>query len=338
MDAYFDLANFVSYVKSRGKDADYDECTRLLKRNFNIKFRFSKEDLRKFPDELKFIEEWAKKEASQGIRGEIEYQIDFPSRPIPQKFYENANIQQLSSIYLLDDTRIPFLQRDGVLLIGSVGEEIKTLSKLMVDDYECTKILDPRELDSWGEIQKFTTPCTDIILIDQYILNRNNSHGNNLCKLLQVLSSNAKQFKINIVIFATKKAFEKSFEYAESEKKDFLSSLIRKIQEAIKAKVKAAPNVTIVLVPFDLREHDRDIFTNYRKIHSGDSFSYFDEENNNCTRGRNLVIHSHAQKDVFGSFMTFINDMQALVDKTQDRNQDLIIGEKVSNFLHFKHQ
>ena len=334
MDAYFDLANFVSYVLSH-KDAAFSECNRLLRKNFNLKFNFSKEDLNDLSsEELTTVKQWVSAYFIQGFKGELQYCTNFPERPLIQKFYNGATKEQFSSIYLLDDPKIRDIKRDGILLVGGVGEEIGILTKLMVDDYECNKQINSRTLNSWNEIKDFIAPCSDILLCDQFILNRDNFYSENLCKLMQVLSVNANQTKINVVIFATKEAYDNSFRDVISGQREFAESIISEIKKVVKREVKAAPYVTIVLLPKDLKEHDRMIFTNYRSIDSGDSFSYF-RNNENLTKGRKLNIDSLAKKDVFECNMNLINDLQGDVDETQKRNPDLIIGDKVSNYLKF---
>ena len=334
MDAYFDLANFVSYVKSHHDEA-FAECNRLLRKNFNLKFSFPKEDLEKLPSEkLVAIKQWVSTYFAQGFKGGHEFSVKFPDRPLTHNFYSGVDKERLSSIYLLDDSKIRDIKKDGILLVGCVGEEISTLSKLMLEDYECVKTLNSRKLNRWDDIKDFIAPCSDIILCDQFILNRDNSRSENLYKILQVLSANAKQTKVNVVIFATKEACDNSFKDVISGQREYLETIRGEIRKTIKGEVKAAPRVTIVLLPRDLKEHDRTIFTNYRSIISGDSFSYF-RKSENMTKGRSLDIKSLAQKDVFELNMDFIDDLQKLVDETQKRNPDLIIGDKVSNYLHF---
>lgn len=334
MDAYFDLANFVSYVMSHHDEA-FSECNRLLRKNFNLKFSFSKEDLNNLPSEkLVAIKQWVSTYFAQGFKGGHEFSVKFPDRPLTHNFYSGVDKERLSSIYLLDDSKIRDIKKDGILLVGCVGEEINTLSKLMLDDYECIKTLNSRKLQGWDDIKNLTAPCSDIILCDQFVLNRDNFHSENLCKLLQVLSANAKQTKVNVVVFATKEACDNSFKDVISGQREYLETIIGEIRKTIKGEVKAAPRVTIVLLPRDLKEHDRTIFTNYRSIISGDSFSYF-RKSENMTKGRSLDIKSLAQKDVFELNMDFIDDLQKLVDETKKRNPDLIIGDKVSNYLTF---
>lgn len=337
MDAYFDLANFVSYVVSHHDEA-FPECNRLLRKNFNLKFSFSKEDLNNLPSEkLVAIKQWVSTYFTQGFKGNREFSVKFPDRPLTKDFYQGTDKNRLSSIYLLDDSKIQDIKKDGILLVGCVGEEINTLSKLMLDDYECDKQLNSSKLHGWEDIKDFIAPCSDIILSDPFILNRDNSHSENLCKILQVLSANAKRTKVNVVVFATKEACDNSFKdviAGQNQKKEYIESIITNIRKAIKGEVKAAPKVTIVLLPRDLKEHDRNIFTNYRRIKSGDSFSYF-INGVNKTRGCSLDIFSLARKETFDLNMELIDNLQKKVDETKKLNPDLIIGDKVSNYLTF---
>jgi hypothetical protein len=137
-----------------------------------------------------------------------------------------------------------------------------------------------------------------------------------------------------VVIFATKEACDKSFKDVISGQREYLETIRGEIQKTIKGVVKATPKVTIVLLPRGLKEHDRTIFTNYRYITSGDSFSYFYNDKN-MTHGRYLHIQSLAKKDVFEQYVDLIGDLQEYVAEIKTLNPDLIIGDKVSNYLTF---
>ena len=164
MDIYIDKANLKSYVRSSANDSFADR-NRMLLNKFDLKFTFPKEEIAEDAAILQWITIM-----NDGFKGDVTWNENHPQRPVKSNSHTSFNRNQLSSVYLIDDERIQQLKEYGLLLYGGVGSEIEVLSSLILGtDYEFTKQLPIKKLTHWNNISSFTSPCSDIILVDQYI-------------------------------------------------------------------------------------------------------------------------------------------------------------------------
>lgn len=347
MNIYFDKANLASYILSRD-DEGYDDCMQMLKKDFDFKFNFSKADILRSQEDKdserdinEAIINWIKSQLVQGCKGAIDFNEDngdsFPQRPLPQKFHEGMRKEELSSIYLINDEKTCHIKRNGLMLLASKGEELSTLRQLMVADNDLTTVINPKDLQKWGDLDQYTTPCSDIIILDPYIIVDSKLLQDNIYELTRVLSSKAHQAAPNIVIITSKRntiTHNPQLDIGNN-LRQYLTTISATIKSNVKKATKAAPNVTIVLLPQDMHEHDRIIFTNYRLINSGDSFNYFNNEKN-ITYGRMILVASLGKKDIFQNSMELIDDLQQKISRTLKLDSALIFGDKICNYFNFK--
>lgn len=243
--------------------------------------------------------------------------------------------RQLSSVYLISDEKTVQLKEKGCLLIGNVGEEIQTLCRLFFNqqDYLFEEKNRIKDLSSWDFFNDKILPCTEIILIDQYILCDDNLYDFNIFPLLKLLARNGKNLKLNIIIVTLKENYNK-------ETKTRFSPNWENVKQRIKSEIEiiteVKPNVTFVLSPTDISEHDRTIFTNYKRIYSGDSFNYFDSSHKVITSGKEIELSSMANQKNHNLAIKLIDDIQSMINVILKRNADSIIGDKKSNFLTFE--
>ena len=94
---------------------------------------------------------------------------------------------------------------------------------------------------------------------------------------------------------------------------------------------KASVKITFVLFGND-RPHDRFILTNYRVFRSGDSFNYYDENDNIISQGLTLDVDSLADEETY----SWVSDVQKKYQDLCDNAKDRIFGAKESNFINFK--
>lgn len=343
MNVYIDKDNLLSFLKSRN-DSGWDDCLRMLQKQCDVFFNFSKEDIISEEDLLKkeTLRDFVKKDLTQGkwcSWKRLESNAKpFPERPVQESIYNASNVDDLQSVYLIDDERVKFMQKDGCLLISSVGEEVKSLATLIPgDDYQFSKNILIKELLSWNETNSYLSPCTDIIIVDRYMFNADDETlKNNIFSLISVLSSKVKNHKINICFITDKEAQNEHVDWP---------GIISKTKEVVKRRTKAEPFVTIVKMPKkglpdNLREHDRTIFTNYKYIYSGDTFTYFGhrkegDKANIITSGRLFSLISFGYRDNQRIGATFISDIQNLINEVRKISNYFIEGDKKSNFLYF---
>ena len=327
MDVYIDKANLKSYVMSSANSA-FADCNRMLLNKFDLKFTFSKEDIAEDSAILQWITIM-----NDGFKGTISWNVNHPQRTIKSNSHVDFNCEQLSSVYLIDDERIEQIREYGLLLYGGVGSEIEILSSLIITgtDYGFVKQLPIKKLTHWNNLRGYTSPCSDIILVDQYLFSFKELYDVNICELIGEMCTHAKGAKLNIVILTLPLCYDKR------SKKTFppdWGDIRKKIKGVVEARTGKSPNVTFILSS-NLGEHDRTIFTNYKSIESGDTFNYFDYKWKVISSGRHIEIFSLADREFYANSMQFVSDMQTVLDNTQRLNGDNIIGDKKSNYLKF---
>lgn len=343
MRVYIDKENLLSLLSSnKGDNEKCADCLRMLQKQCDVYFNFSDTDIIDNPNAeikerlLDFIKTLPDGKWKSWHRL-TESAPPYPSRPIQDSIYNPEDKENIKAVYLIDDARADFVKKEGCLLISSLGDELNVLSTLILgDDYSFSKPIYIRDLQSWTETNTYLSPCTDIIFVDRYIFNADDETlNNNVYTLIAQLASKAKQRKINIC-FVTDKDY--------GHYPIVWSDIILRIKEVVKKKTKSEPNVTIVKMPKkdlpdNLHEHDRTIFTNYKYIYSGDTFSYFgqkkDDKTNIISSGRLLTLLSFGNRENEKIGNSFISDIQRLVNEVKKISPFYIEGDKISNFIKF---
>ena len=327
MDAYIDRANLKSYVMSSANKA-FADCNRMLSNKFDLKFTFSKDDIKDDP----VIRQWITI-MNDGFKGSICWNVNHPSRPLKSNTHTTFNCEQLSSVYLVDDERIQQIRDYGLLLYGGVGSEIEILSSLILadTDYGFVKQIPIKSLPNWSNLRAYTSPCSDIILVDQYLFTFQELYEVNVCSLINEICSHAKDAKMNVVILTLPQCYDKRTKTSYTPNWIEIKDKLKSIVEATTGK---KPNGTFILSS-NLGEHDRTLFTNYKSIESGDTFNYFDSTWKVISSGRHVEIFSLADRDFFTNSMQFVRDMQEVLNNAKRLNNDNVIGDRKSNYLNF---
>lgn len=326
MDIYIDKQNLVSFVKSK-ENLLFQDCNKLLKKQLNVYFNFSKDELK----ESELLLNWVTT-LSQGV-GEhtfIKFDVKEPKRPLKSNSSNDFCENKLSSVFLLEDDETKKFKNSGSVLVGEVGEEIEILKKLFINQndylFERKLRINGEGFKSWSDLENYSLPLTDIVIVDPYITSDASLFSSNLEVLLKtlVVKSNS---KVNIVIYTNK---DNSIPYDE------ISKVVR---AAVKKNTNVGPKFTLVTYK-DIRgqdskaEHDRTILMNYSRIYSGDTLNYFDSTGKVITKGRELSFSSLANYENFNLSRELIKDLQKNIDFFKKNNSN-IEGDKVSNFLNF---
>lgn len=321
MNAYIEIESLRSLISQRN-DERYDECLRMLKRNLNLNFSFSKAEA--MADLA--VQNWIVGLTSGAIAPKPKWDSEYPD-PSDELTLDNITVDKLCAIYLLDDEKPQHLA--SAMLVGYCGHELDTLSQLYVrkeiQEYEYEPA--PNQIASWRSISAYTAPCTDILISDRYILSKKSLLGRNLYQIINAIVKKTRNLAVNIVLFVESNSI--GFDVDLDEVSDTIKQNVEDI-------VGEEPNVTFVLCtqrPGKQLFHDRLILTNYRAITSGDSFNYFDESGKVRTGGFGITISSLAKR---------YNYVQEKVIKTycdhlkNDASMAVFRGDKKSNFLTFR--
>lgn len=165
-------------------------------------------------------------------------------------------------------------------------------------------------LSDWGDLRNFQHPCNAMVIVDNYIFSPNYRQNiqdnicNNILPLLEILLPK----KLN-------SDFDLTFIIEEKKDTDidlnliytFLASQLPNLGKDYNFNTSIIclkeirydsnnPNNSDYTTYQDLKNHDRNIFTNYFWLHSGHSFTYFDNQGDTA-KETNLTLHS-----IFGGF------------------------------------
>ena len=329
MNVYFDKSNFISFIHS-ANNLKFAQCNTMLINTCHLFFNFKKEDINDNDEENNDIMMWMSQNVD-GFNSSLKWNANFPARPLKSTMCKNFNKEQLSSVYLLDDDKIETLITLGILLIGKPGNEIEVLSDLLFKDLQYTRNIF-MEVNSWKDINNYSSPCSDIIIFDPYLFSDDTLYDTNIYPIIINLCKNAHNAIINIVIFTLENVYCNNRLTITPNWRDIIDKIHENIQKCIGIK----PQVTIVTgCKQTLAEHDRTIFTNYKMFSSGDSFNYFNSSGEKITKGRYLNVYSLVDNNNNDSAADFLKKMQNIYDDVKSKNSDLIHKDKnsKSNFL-----
>lgn len=319
MNLYIDKTNLLSFIKSREEDL-YPDCLKLMKKQLNIYFNFSKAELKDEP----LLMTWVST-LSQGVEGEIAFDYSFPARPLKSNTANGFNIGQLTSVYLVDDNDAQKLKNAGSILIGTPGEELQVFNSLFFNsndyDFERKWRIGGENFKGWQDLAGYSMPLTDVLIIDPYVLKSQDILTPNILSYLQVMAGRS-HVKANIVIVT----HPDNYNVDEN-------SIRQVIAGAVEPICGKKPNVTIVKSSW---EHDRTVITNYKRIYSGDTLNFWDSTGKKITKGKELHYCSLAKLENHKLALEAIEDVQKAVEFLEDNNPHFIIGDKKSGFLKFK--
>lgn len=270
----------------------------------------------------------------------------FPERPIAANtFGDSFDENTADAVYLLNEN-VDLLIDKGNYIVGGVGDEMATLSRLLIGDVDdqYTKSFTLKKhftTGNWSALDSTVLPCSDIIISDAYVLSNFTLYEKNIVSFIHKLTKHVYNSKVNVVIFCLK-------ETQYSDKKDNTLKQVTpcwdKIREQIKKKLaedNVEANVTFVALANTkiFGEHDRTVYTNYAFYVPGACLNFFNSLGELTSNGRYFVVKSKAKTGYREEADLFLSDMQELINKvSSDAQNGEIIKDnspKLSNFLTF---
>lgn len=262
-----------------------------------------------------------------------------PARPISEVTWtELDTISKLTALYLLHDSDLEILNRRGAVLSGNKGEEVDVISRFfwgpsILNIDKKIPVQNNPSFKSWQDLGVYMKPLTDILIIDRYIFSDISMYELNIYNLLEVICKYSR-CPVNIVF------------YTQDDQTPAMQ--IPNIEIAIKERLKALtgfePNITIVTYIYEVPrnnqqpkrgKHDRNIFTNYFRLESGDSFkNYFLSEGGTSTTSDFLTFHFNVIYDNFKGFKMCLDSIQNEIDIYRGSGVKYVgTPKKISNFL-----
>lgn len=357
MRVYFDKENIVSYIRLMATESQSEErrfgFKRLMKRELDLYFNCKKEEL--LDDRV--FRPWITTMADGRSNGIVWLEERFPKRPLSVDTVKNFSKEELMAIYLLQDDMLSDLSGKGVLLMGSVGDELKVLSKLYINrtDNDFCNIYNVQSGKfSWAVLDESIFPCAEIILVDRYVFTvkcRNEDEEDykekkskifelNLFPILRWACLRNKTSRMNIIVFTQvdMRGGKGKGEKDKDEGKE-MGGNVNLIKESL-LKIGCVANVTIVLCSWKRYEHDRFLITNYLRLKSGDSFKYFGFDEGGKvklqTHGAELDVACLASRSVYKNTMSVLQRGQDIINELPRGKSNCIIGDKISRVFSFE--
>jgi len=324
MNLYIDKLNLISLIDSR-ENKLYTDVLKLLKKQLDIFFNFSKEELKTDEKLMHWFMTFSDGVGEETINS---FGNSFPDRPLKSNSHNDFDAKETSSIYLMDDEKSHVFKDSGSVLTGGVGEEIEIITRVFLrhDDYKFEKKfrIGGDEFGKWTDLNKFSLPMTEIIIVDPFILSNKNTDTDtmdiNLIEFLKVLAIES-NVKINLILVTHPDKMD--WDYA---------TLKTKVNHALKSVTGKKTNITLIRTK---TEHDRSILTNYCRIYSGDTFNFWNSSGKKISKGREIAYSSLADIENEKMAEGFIADIQKTIIFLNKNNPDFIEGDKESRFLVF---
>jgi hypothetical protein len=308
---YIDKENIHSLMRSADKDTVLD-CFRLIKKNIDVHYNFSKEEAEKDSD----IRAWFLSVKGQGVKNQDEFSLSdgdkIPNHLLSVSDFDCEGEEDVFGIFLVNQPeRCRLIHNHHCVLIGDVGEEVNVLKQLLDIHESCENFIKDVQWSTFCP----SLPLTDIVLCDPYYFKDKTIYQKNKNELLKVLSSIPKKFPINVVIITHGKHVDCNLNMKEE--LDTIQELVRD------SSGNANSDVTIVSVK-NTAFHDRALITNYYRINSTGGFQ---KEGGGLKSDVRVEVRSHTSGKNYETSLQLVECYKKAI-----RRLDWCYGDKTSNF------
>ncbi|MBI9061970.1 MAG: hypothetical protein JEZ14_08265 [Marinilabiliaceae bacterium] len=245
------------------------------------------------------------------------------------------SVGELKSAYLLSGDCCDDLVEDGALAIKNLGHEVNLFNQFVFlkNDYDFEKKMGigSVEYNKWSDLEKYTMPFTDILIIDQYVFSDASLIPSNYIKCLEALHAK-KTIQTNIIVYTDFDQFNRGQRSPVQ--------IAKATKKAVKQITGIKPTFTLVLVKKQrdvdsFSEHDRTIWTNYFRLYTGDSINHFNSAGEKITTGREIHLTSHLKEENRLLSDKLIDDLQDNITKMRGKDSAKIYGDYISSVLRF---
>lgn len=255
------------------------------------------------------------------------------------KFIEINKIRQKKAfrIFFLDEEAKSILNEFEQIVgyaIGGLDDYIEIWKKLSISKKFSLRDGAKCKLEKWEDIAFCFFELTDLLIIDSFLLENSDFFPFNLFRIIELACCNNESAK-NIVIISY-------YDYSYKNKYPDFNHLKRKyneIQEFIRNKDYKV-NLSMIIFDKYIKEHDRYLISNYFRIKSGDSFTFFKSNGDMATNGTDVEIDPLTDQNVFEIVKDLLTDMQKRINATlesdscKSKRHQYLLGEKISNLIN----
>lgn len=311
MVLYIDKDNLISLVRS-GDKACFAEYSNLIRKNLDIQYNFSKEDIRS----NEFLAFWFSQLGS-GVGGVQEFcppKNIVPERPMKSNFTKDLDASGRSALFFLNDIdKCNAVESKCCVMVSKIGDELSKLKAVFQPD-EQGEILTYRITD-WGDFLP-KLPLSDIIICDNHYFKDKKVYEANENEIIRVLSSIPHESPVNVVIIVKDSEVDTEIELAAEQSR--IKALVKKASGSTKS------TVTILTTN---KTHDRALITNYYRVKNGSSFHI---KHIHVKHDISAEIKTHAIRKNHEFTVSLLNEYQDIASQPVK-----CIGDKICNYLTF---
>lgn len=175
---------------------------------------------------------------------------------------------------------------------------------------------------SWSQLKDYLIDFSDVILIDSFILNNEETYDANLYEIIRRISKKAKEKEGSINLLIVSYLGEDEVKRNEGER------IYKKIQSELISKESQNINLGLVFLGEKgiKKEHDRTILFNFLRIKSGDSFVYFSCKGDYLTEGTDIDFQKQTRQDYCNSYNALIQSISKKINSLKKKNSIRLIG------------
>lgn len=311
MVLYIDKDNLISLVRS-GDKACFAGYSNLIRKNLDIQYNFSKEDIRS----NEFLAFWFSQLGS-GVGGVQEFcppKNIVPERPMKSNFTKDLDASGRSALFFLNDIdKCNAVESKCCVMVSKIGDELSKLKAVFQPD-EQGEILTYRITD-WGDFLP-KLPLSDIIICDNHYFKDKKVYEANENEIIRVLSSIPHESPVNVVIIVKDSEVDTEIELAAEQSR--IKALVKKASGSTKS------TVTILTTN---KTHDRALITNYYRVKNGSSFHI---KHIHVKHDISAEIKTHAIRKNHEFTVSLLNEYQDIASQPVK-----CIGDKICNYLTF---
>lgn len=311
MVLYIDKENLISLVRSEDK-ACFVEYSNLIRKNLDIQYNFSKEDIRSNA----FLAFWFSQLGS-GVGGVQEFcppKNIVPERPMKSNFIKDLDASGRSALFFLNDIdKCTAVESKCCVMVSKIGDELPKLKAVFQPD-EQGEILTYRITD-WGDFLP-KLPLSDIIICDNHYFKDKEVYEANGNEIIRFLSSIPHESPVNVVIIVKDSEVDTKIDLAAEQSR--IKALVKRASGSTKS------NVTILTTN---KTHDRALITNYYRVKQGSSFHIKDIH---VKHDISAEIKTHAIRKNHEFTVSLLNEYQDIASQPVN-----CIGDKICNYLTF---
>ena len=171
---------------------------------------------------------------------------------------------------------------------------------------------------SWNDFDSILLPFTDVIISDSYILSDISLIQSNLLTLWEKLDS-LTPVRYNFLIVT----------HEGNPRMDIKKEYDKLNEFRIRKKLKA--NLSLVFTTNIDKEHDRNIFMNYIRLKSGDSFNFFDSKQRIVSKGTEIDIYSCSDPQKEKATLSILKRVSDIIKNT---SEDKILSNNAGNVIN----